>query len=204
MAEQELGAADREGPSLLVKLAIAVLGVVVALLVVVATRPAAFHIERSVLIQAPPENSFAQVNDFHAWSAWSPYEKLDPKMERTYSGAPSGVGAAYGWKSESGNVGEGSMLIEQSDRPSQIVIRLEFTKPFAATNTASFSFAPTPAGSKVTWAMDGNNNFMGKAASLFMNMDRLVGNDFERGLAALKTLAESAARSPAARAEGGQ
>jgi len=187
--------ASGKGPSLIVKLGIVAFGLVVALLAVIATRPAAFHIERSVSIQAPPENAFVYVNDFHAWSAWSPYEKLDPKMERSYSGAPSGNGAAYAWKSESGNVGEGNMTIEKSVKPSEIVIRLEFTKPFAATNTASFSFVPEPSGNtKVTWAMDGNNDFMGKAASLVMNMDQLVGSDFERGLAALKTLAESAAK----------
>lgn len=195
---------EKKSPSLWRKLGIAAVGLVVVLLIVIATRPATFHIERSVLIQAPPENAFMHVNDFHAWSAWSPYEKLDPKMERSYSGAPAGTGAAYGWKSESGNVGEGNMTIEKSDKPSQIVIRLEFTKPFAATNTATFSFVPGPQGTKATWAMDGNNSFMGKAASLVMNMDQLVGSDFERGLAALKTLAESAAKPASETATVGQ
>jgi polyketide cyclase/dehydrase/lipid transport protein len=195
---------EKKGPSLLLKLGIAVLGLVVVLVAFIATRPATFHIERSTLIHAPAENAFVHVNDFHAWSAWSPYEKLDPKMERSYSGAPSGVGAAYAWKSESGNVGEGNMTIEKSDKPSEIVIRLQFTKPFAATNTASFSFAPAAGATKATWAMDGNNDFMGKAASLFMNMDQLVGSDFERGLAALKTLAESAAKPATETAAGGQ
>jgi uncharacterized protein YndB with AHSA1/START domain len=198
MANQAVasGKGGRErGSSLLVKLGVAALGLLLALVALVATRPAAFHIERSVSIQAPPENAFVHVNDFHAWSAWSPYEKLDPQMERSYSGAPAGTGAAYGWKSESGNVGEGSMTIEKSVKPSEIVIRLEFTKPFAATNTATFSFVPQAGGgTTATWAMDGNNNFVGKAASLVMNMDQLVGSDFERGLAALKTLAESAVR----------
>jgi hypothetical protein len=185
----------KKGPSLIVKLGIVALGLVVALVALIATRPTAFHIERSVSMQAPAENAFVYVNDFHAWSAWSPYEKLDPKMERSYSGAASGSGAAYAWRSDSGNVGEGSMTIEKSVKPSEIVIRLEFTKPFAATNTASFRFVPEAAGgTKVTWAMDGNNNFMAKAASLVMNMDQLVGSDFERGLGALKTLAESAAK----------
>jgi uncharacterized protein YndB with AHSA1/START domain len=193
----------KTGPSLLLKLGIVAVGLVVALVVVIATRPATFHVERSVSIQAPPENAFAHVNDFHAWSNWSPYEKLDPKMERSYSGAQSGTGAAYAWKSESGNVGEGNMTIEKSVKPTEIVIRLEFTKPFAATNTARFSFVPDASGAtKATWSMDGNNDFMGKAASLVMNMDQLVGSDFERGLAALKTLAESAARPASERAAG--
>jgi polyketide cyclase/dehydrase/lipid transport protein len=184
----------KKGPGLLRTIGIVILGLVVALVAVVATRPAAFHIERSVLVQAPPENVFVHVDDFHAWGAWSPWEKLDPKMERVYSGAPSGVGARYGWKSESDEVGEGKMEIEKSEKPWQIVIRLEFIKPFAATNTATFAFVPSSSGTQVTWAMDGNNGFMGKAASLVMDMDQLVGSDFERGLAALKTLAESAAK----------
>ncbi len=192
-----------KGSSLLLKLGIAALGLVLVLVAVIATRPTAFHIERSVSIQAPPENAFVHVNDFHAWSAWSPYEKLDPKMERSYSGAPSGRGAAYGWKSESGNVGEGRMLIEKSVKPTEIVIRLEFIAPFAATHTATFSFVPEGGGTRATWAMDGNNDFMAKAASLVMNLDQLVGSDFERGLAALKTLAESAAQ-PASETAAGQ
>lgn len=195
MANENAGASGKKGPSPWLKLGIGALGLLLALVAFVATRPATFHIERSVAIQAPPENAFVHVNDFHAWSAWSPYEKLDPKMERSYSGAPAGTGAAYGWKSESGNVGEGSMTIEKSVKPTEIVIRLDFTKPFAATNTATFSFVPQAGGgTKATWAMDGSNNFVGKAASLVMNMDQLVGNDFERGLGALKTLAESAAK----------
>jgi carbon monoxide dehydrogenase subunit G len=167
--------------------------IIVALVVVVATRPADFHVERSTTVAAPADRVFAQVNDFHSWPAWSPWEKLDPQMARTHSGAPAGVGAMYGWKSENSKVGEGRMTIEKSERPSQVGVKLEFIKPFTATNTVTFTMAPEGTGTKVTWAMDGHQNFMGKAASLAMNMDKMVGGDFERGLASLKTVAESAA-----------
>lgn len=178
------------------KILIGVAAVIVLFVVVVATRPATFHIERSVTIAAPAENAFAQVNDFHAWANWSPYEKLDPQMKRTFDGAASGTGAKYAW---SGNkeVGEGRMTIDKSDKPSRIEIELEFIKPFAATNTATFTFVPSPEGTKVTWAMDGKNTFVSKAFHLFMDMDKLVGKDFESGLSALKTLAEAAPKTNA-------
>jgi len=162
------------------------------LLIVIALRPATFHIERSISVAAPPEAAFAQVNDFHAWNKWSPWEKLDPAMQRTYDGPPSGVGAKYAWVGNK-EVGEGRMTIEQSE-PSRIVVKLEFLKPFAATNTASFAFAPADGGSKVTWAMDGNLDFMGKAVHLFMDMEKAIGPDFEKGLTQLKSSAEAAAQ----------
>jgi hypothetical protein len=166
---------------------------IAAFALVVATRPATFHIERSVTVAAPPENAFAMVNDFHNWAGWSPYEKLDPNMKRTFAGAPSGTGAIYGW---SGNkeVGEGRMTIEKSDRPSQVLIKLEFIKPFTATNAATFTFAAIPEGTKVTWAMDGNNSFVAKALHMFMDMDKMVGADFERGLAAIKSTVEGSSK----------
>jgi surface antigen len=181
------------------KILIASSAIVAVFLIVVATRPATFHIERSVTIAAPAEAAFAQVDDFHAWSAWSPWEKMDPDMKRTFEGAPSGRGAKYAWAGND-KVGEGRMTIEKSDRPSKIVINLEFIKPWTATNTATFAFAPAGTGVNVTWAMDGENNFMAKGASLFMDMDKMVGGDFERGLAALKSAAESAPKSGTARA----
>jgi len=180
------------------------LGVVVAAFVImVATRPAEFHIERSIAVLAPPASVFTQVNDLHAWAAWSPWEKLDPKMEKTYGGPPVGPGATYAWKSESGKVGQGRMTIEKSDAPALVVVKLEFIKPFAATNTVTFSFDPAADGTQVTWAMDGRNAFMGKAFALVMNMDKTVGGDFERGLVGLKAVAEAAAKSTAAVAGGG-
>jgi carbon monoxide dehydrogenase subunit G len=164
--------------------------VLAVLAVVVALQPAQFHIERSTTTAAPPATVFAQVNDFHAWRAWSPWEKLDPNMRRMFDGPGSGVGAKYSW-SGNDDVGEGKMTIEGSDAPSHIEIKLEFIKPFAATNTATFKFVPEGNGTKITWSMDGNNNFMAKAFGMVMNMDQLVGKDFELGLAQLKKVAEA-------------
>jgi hypothetical protein len=179
------------------KILIALLVVLVVFLVVVATRPADFHIERSIAIAAPPDHVFARVNDFHAWAAWSPWEKLDPNMQRTYTGPTSGEGSGYAWRSDNGKVGEGRMTLERSQPFSAIAIRLDFIKPMTATNQILFSFVPNGTGTQVTWTMNGHNGFMGKAFSMVMNMDKLVGGDFERGLAQLKSAAESPA-SPAA------
>lgn len=177
------------------------LGVVVAVLVVVvATRPDSFHIERSTMAKAPPDIPFALVNDFKKWAQWSPYERLDPEMKKTFEGAPSGQGAVYAW-SGNDHAGEGRMTIEKSEPPSLVSIRLEFTKPFAATNTATFRFARDGDATKLTWAMDGKNTFGGKAASLFMDLDKMVGADFEKGLAALKALSEQAPRAGEAAAQ---
>jgi len=173
------------------KILIGVAAVIVLFVLVVITRPSTFHVERSIVIHAPPENAFAQVNDFHAWAAWSPWEKLDPQMKRTFEGAPSGTGAIYSWVGND-DVGEGRMTIQKSERPSLVSIKLEFIKPWAATNITTFNIARAAEGAKLTWAMDGENNFVAKAMCLFMDMDKMVGGDFERGLAALKTAAESA------------
>jgi carbon monoxide dehydrogenase subunit G len=163
--------------------------VIVVFCVFVATRPSAFHIERSARIGAPPAAVFAQVNDFHRWDAWSPWAKMDPAMKATYSGAPAGEGAAYTWVGNS-QVGEGKMTITESRPTDRITIRLEFLKPMAATNTATFTFKGNGAGTDVTWAMDGNNGFMGKAFSVFMNMDTMLGAYFEQGLGQMKLAAE--------------
>jgi hypothetical protein len=180
------------------KILIGVAVVIVLLLLVILTRPATYHVERSTAMAAPPENAFAQVNDFHAWPAWSPWEKLDPQMKKNFEGPPAGVGSKYAWAGND-QVGEGRMTIEKSEKPSTVGIKLEFLKPFESTSTTTFTFAPAAGGSKVTWAMDGENDFMGKAASLFMDMDKMIGADFEKGLAAMKTAAESAPKAaPAA------
>jgi hypothetical protein len=171
---------------------IGIAAVVVGLMLVVATRPPTFHIERSIVIAAPPERAFAPVNDFHAWSEWSPWENVDPKMKRMFAGAPSGAGATYAWAGDS-NVGEGRMIIMKSDPPSEVGIQLEFMQPFAATNTATFTFVPAPSGTKVTWAMDGRKNFFAKALYMVVDMDKMIGSRFEEGLAALKSVAESPA-----------
>lgn len=167
--------------------------IVLIFCVVVAVQPATYHIERSATINAPASVVFEQVNDFHRWDAWSPWSKLDPAMKKSYEGASAGTGAIYYWNGND-QVGEGRMTITES-RPSDLIkIKLEFIKPFAATNATEFTFKPQGNQTGVTWRMDGNNNFVGKAASLFMNMDKMVGTDFEKGLAQMKTLAEGTAK----------
>src|SRR5688572_25649529 len=153
-----------------------------ALLVAIATRPAQFRVVRSAQIAAAPEVVYPLIDDFHAWTAWSPWERLDPNLKREYSGPARGEGAAYSW---SGNdqVGSGSMTITDSQPAERVEIRLEFKEPFEATNVTTFALKPAAGGTHVEWAMAGDNNFVGKAMSLFMNMDQMVGKDFEQGLA---------------------
>jgi hypothetical protein len=185
---------------MLLKILIGVAVIIVLLVLFIATRPSAFRVERSITIAAPPGRAFALVNDFRAWPAWSPWEKKDPRMKKTLGGPPSGVGATYAWAGDK-NVGEGRMTIERSERPSLVAIKLEFFKPFTGTNTATFDFAPVPAGTKVTWVMEGKYNFVTKGVSLVMDMDKMIGNDFEAGLAAMKAAAEgTAAANPQATA----
>ena len=161
--------------------------------VVVAMQPAHYHVERSATMNAPAAVVFNQVNDFHKWDAWSPWAKIDPNMKTNFEGAPAGNGAVYSWVGNS-DVGEGRMTITDSKPGELIKIRLEFVKPFAATNATTFNFKPQGNQTAVTWAMDGDNNFVGKAFCLFMNMDKMVGGDFEKGLAQMKTNAEKSAQ----------
>lgn len=172
------------------KIFLALLAIIAIFLVVVAMQPADFRIARSTTVAASPEAVFKQVNDFHNWDAWSPWAKLDPAMKKNFEGAPAGVGASYTW---SGNdkVGAGRMTITDS-KPSELVrMKLEFTQPFTATNTAEFTMKPEGKQTAVTWSMSGTNNFMAKAFGLLMNMDKMVGGDFEQGLAQLKSIAEA-------------
>jgi len=163
---------------------------VVAFIVVVALRPAEFRVERSATMRAPASAVFAQVNDFQNWRAWSPWEGLDPALKRTYEGPQAGTGAIYAWQGNK-DVGEGRMTILES-RPAELVrIRLEFFKPFAATNTAEFRFEPQGEDTTVRWSMSGHNNFFAKAIGLFINMDRMVGGMFEQGLSRMKAVVES-------------
>jgi Polyketide cyclase / dehydrase and lipid transport len=156
---------------------------------VVALQPSDFRIERSATMRAPALSAFAQVNDFHKWREWSPWEKLDPALKRTYDGPHAGTGAIYAWQGNQ-DVGEGRMTIVES-RPGELVrIKLEFFKPFAATNTAEFSFKPAGDGTAVTWSMSGQNNFLARAICIFMNMDKMVGGQFEQGLAQMKAVVE--------------
>jgi hypothetical protein len=157
----------------------------------VATRPSDFHVERSITVQAPVDVAFAQVNDFHAWAAWSPWEKLDPAMQRSYGGAERGVGAIYEWTGKKAGAGR----MEVTDvRPERIAIQLDFIKPMRASNTALFDLTPDGAGTRVTWAMVGKETLTTKLMHVVLNMDKLVGKDFEKGLADLKRQAEPGAR----------
>lgn len=167
-----------------------VAALVVAFIVFVALRPAEFRITRKGVISAPPPVVFAHVNDFHAWEAWSPWAKIDPECKVRYEGPTAGPGAVFGW-SGNNKVGEGRMTIVEN-RPSEMIrIRLEFLRPFKATNTAEFTFAPASGGTEVTWSMFGCNSFMAKAFSMFCDMDKMVGKDFEKGLAQMKAAVET-------------
>lgn len=159
-----------------------------------ATRPGSYRVERSARMDAPAAIVFAQLEDLRAWSAWSPWEGKDPLMTKTFEGPAKGVGAGYMWQGND-KVGEGKMTITDSRPPSDVKLRLEFIKPFAAVATTELTVQPDSAGScTVTWAMEGTNNLIAKMFGLFMNMDTMIGNDFDKGLAALKQLAESEAR----------
>jgi uncharacterized protein YndB with AHSA1/START domain len=149
-----------------------------------ATRPAQFRIQRSARIEASPEKIFAVLDDFHQWPSWSPWEELDPAMNRTHSGSPSGRGAIYEWKGNK-KVGRGRMEILESDPSKKVVIKLDFFEPWKAHNTTEFTLTPAAGGTDVLWSMTGENAFMMKLMGLFMNMDKLVGKDFEKGLAKL-------------------
>ena len=168
--------------------------IILLFLVVVAMQPAEFRVARSATISAPAPAVFAQVNDFHKWEAWNPWGKIDPAMKQAYEGAPAGVGAIYTWVGNN-EVGEGRMTITES-RPSEAIkIKLEFYKPFAATNSAEFTFKPDGNQTAVTWSMSGENNFLAKAIHLFMNMDKMIGGQFEKGLASMKSMVEAGLKS---------
>lgn len=163
---------------------------VAGLAVFIATRPDEFRVERSTLIQAPAESVFAKVNDFRQWPQWSPWAKRDPAMQVAYAGAEQGVGATQRWAGNK-EVGKGSATIIDSVPAERVVIQLEFIEPFQASNTAEFRFQPEAGGTRVSWSMSGRNGFMGKAMGLIFNMDKMVGGDFEQGLASIKALAEA-------------
>ncbi len=167
-----------------------VLALVLVFCVVVSMQPEDFKITRLTTIKTTPDKVFEQVNDFHKWEAWSPWAKLDPAMKTTYSGPPSGKGSSYAWTGNS-EVGEGKMTITASEPNEHIGIDLEFIKPFSARNATDFTFKPDGDKTNVTWTMAGKNNFIAKAFSMFVDMDKMVGADFEKGLAQMKTLAEA-------------
>lgn len=162
---------------------------VAAVLLLASRQPARFRVERSLLIRAPASQVFALIQDFHAWAQWSPWEKIDPSMQRHHSGAPAGVGAAYEW-SGNAKVGAGRMEILQAQAGASLQVKLDFLKPFEAHNLAEFSLQAQGAQTQVIWAMHGPSPFISKVMGLFVSMDKMIGKDFEAGLANLKAVVE--------------
>lgn len=171
---------------------VVILLAIALLLVIAATRPDQFRIERSATIQASPERIFPYINDLHRWQAWSPYEKKDPAMQRSFEGPPSGLGATYGWNGNK-NIGSGRMEICASVPSSRVNLKLDFFTPFKASNTAEFVLEPQGESTRITWSMQGRSNFTNKLMGLVFNFDKLVGKDFEDGLVNLRSLAEQPA-----------
>jgi len=170
------------------KIALVALVLVVAVLAYAATRPDTLHVQRSASVKAPPEEIFPLISDFHRWASWSPYEKRDPAMKKTYGGAAEGKGAVYEWEGNS-EVGQGRMEITDAD-PSRITIKLDFIKPFEGHNVAEFALVPQGGAPNVAWSMEGPSPFIGKLIGVFVNMDTMIGKDFEAGLTNLKAMAE--------------
>jgi len=149
-----------------------------------------FRVERSIAIAAPPERIFEAIADFHRWTAWSPWEGLDPNMVRTYSGAEEGLGAIYEWEGKR-KVGKGRMEVVQVAAPTRVDIQINFIKPFKSQNQSTFTLTPDGDGTNVTWSMVGPKTFATKVMGIFTSMDKLVGGDFEKGLAQLKASSEA-------------
>jgi hypothetical protein len=175
------------------KLLLALVAAVAIFVVVVSMQPAAFRVTRSATIAAPAPKVFELINDFHRWDDWSPWAKLDPAMKTTFEGPASGEGSIYTWSGDS-KVGKGRMTLVQCKSNEVVGVKLEFIEPMAAVNATEFQLKPQGDQTTVVWTMDGTNNFAGKAFCMFINMDKMVGGDFEKGLAQLKTAAEAKAK----------
>lgn len=167
---------------MLKKILIVLLIAIAGVLGYAATKPDTFQVQRKSVIAAPPEKIFAMIEDFHRWNEWSPWEKLDPAMTRTFGGSASGVGATYAWKGNS-DVGEGRMEIVESVPSSKIRIKLDFITPFESSNMTEFVLIPKDGGTEVTWTMQGPSPYISKLMDTFMSMDKMIGKDFEKGLA---------------------
>ena len=174
---------------ILKKVALVIAVLIVAVLAYATTKPDTLRVERSTSIQAPPDAIRPLVDDFHQWTAWSPWEKRDPALQRTFSGAPKGKGAVYEWNGNN-DVGQGRMEVLDSN-PSKVAIKLDFIKPFEGHNTTEFRFDPSGSATNVTWTMEGPSNYMGKVMAVFIDMDKMIGDDFAAGLASMKSVAES-------------
>ena len=174
--------------------AVALAVAIAIVLILASTRPDTFSVRRSAVVEAPAEKIFPLIENFHQWVNWSPWEDRDPAMKRTYAGAERGKGAIYAWDGNK-NVGSGRMEILDASSPSKIVIKLDFFKPFEGHNTAEFTFAPErdASATNITWVMHGPSSLMSKVMQVFMNLDKMIGRDFETGLANLKRLTEKQA-----------
>lgn len=178
----------------MIKIILAVIALLITgLLIFAATKPDVFRIERKVKIQAPPEKVFALINDFRQWGPWSPWEKKDPAMKRTFGTTTAGKGATYAWEGNK-DVGRGSMEIVDSVMPSRIRLKLDFIQPFEAHNVVTFTLTPQGNITEVSWAMEGPVPYFAKIIHVFINMDAMVGKDFEAGLTSLQSLAENKTR----------
>lgn len=172
------------------KILLILLGIVVLLVGAILAQPSSYKVVRTTTINAPQAEVYALINDFHQWDKWSPWAKLDPNMKTTYTGTEKGPGAVYYWIGNS-DVGEGRMTITESVPSDRVVINLEFLKPFESNSITTFLVVPEGQATKVTWQMAGESNFMSKAMTLFVSMDKLVGGDFDKGLTQMKAAAES-------------
>ena len=174
---------------MIAKILIVLAVVVLIFVIVVASRPSDFRYERSTTISAQPSAVFPHLNDLHKWQAWSPWAKKDPSAKTTFEGPETGVGSSMSWAGDK-NVGQGKMTIIESKPDELVTYQLDFIKPFAGTNLAGFTFTPEGNGTKVVWSMTGKNTFFFKAFGLFVDCDKMIGNDFEQGLRDLKTIVE--------------
>jgi hypothetical protein len=174
---------------MLKKIIIGVVALLGLFLGYVATRPDRFVVERKHTMPVPADAVFARLNNFKKWEDWSPWAKIDPAMKATYDGPEAGVGAHYAW--DGPEMGAGSMTIQTSVPNQRVELDLQFTKPFEARNPTTISLTPKDGGTEVLWHMEGDNNFIGKAMGVFMDMDKMVGGDFEKGLASLETVSKA-------------
>jgi uncharacterized protein YndB with AHSA1/START domain len=174
---------------MLKKIAIGVAVVVAAVLGFAMTKPDSFRVQRTMKIKAPPEKIFPLINDFHSWASWSPWEKLDPAMRRTNSGAAMGQGAVYEWEGNA-KVGKGRMEITEVSPPTKVTVKLDFLKPIEGHNIAEFTLEPQGDSTSVTWVMRGPTPFLSKVVQVFISMDSMIGKEFEAGLGNLKSIAE--------------
>jgi uncharacterized protein YndB with AHSA1/START domain len=172
------------------KLLLGLLAVIVVICITASFQPDVMSVSRSATMSAPPEAIFKIVNDFRRWDEWSPWSRLDPAMTKTLEGPPEGVGAVYRW-SGNNEVGEGSTTLTESVPNEKVAIKLEFSRPMEGTNEVQFTFAPDGSGTQVTWSMQGPVPFMGKVVSLFIDCEKMCGDEFLKGLANLKDLVEN-------------